>query len=358
MFIIVVLIPPTFTGKNMYQLLLKPLLFRLNPEKAHHLTFSLIRLPGFAALTGLLYAKQHASLTRQVFGLTFKNPVGLAAGLDKDAIAFNELGKTGFGFIEIGTVTPKPQPGNEAPRLFRLPKNEALINRMGFNNHGVEAAAEKLRNRKDKSLIIGGNIGKNKSTPNEKAVDDYVTCFNALFDVVDYFVVNVSSPNTPNLRELQEKAPLTHLLNTLQQLNLGRKKPKPILLKIAPDLTNTQLDDIIDIVKETKIAGIIATNTTISRDGLSYPPAEIEKIGMGGLSGKPLTKRSTEVIRYLKQTSGNAFPVIGVGGIHSANDALEKLAAGADLVQLYTGFIYHGPKLTGDINRTLIQKQA
>jgi dihydroorotate dehydrogenase len=339
----------------MYQRILKPLLFRFNPEKAHHLTFSLIKFPGFAAVAGWLYSRQHPSLRREVFGLSFKNPVGLAAGLDKDAIAFNQLGQTGFGFIEIGTVTPKPQPGNDAPRLFRLPKNEALINRMGFNNHGVEAAAEKLRHRKDKSLIIGGNIGKNKTTPNEKAVDDYVTCFHALFDVVDYFVVNVSSPNTPNLRDLQEKEPLTNLLNTLQQLNLGKAKPKPILLKIAPDLTNTQLDDIIDIVRTTKIAGVIATNTTISREGLSYDKAEIEKIGMGGLSGKPLTQRSTEVIRYLKQKSDNAFPVIGVGGIHSAADAREKLAAGADLVQLYTGFIYHGPKLIQDINNSLIK---
>lgn len=339
----------------MYQSILKPLLFRFNPEKAHHLTFSLIKFPGFAAITGWLYSRQHPSLRREVFGLSFKNPVGLAAGLDKDAIAFNQLGQTGFGFIEIGTVTPKPQPGNDAPRLFRLPKNEALINRMGFNNHGVEAAAQKLRHRRDKSLIIGGNIGKNKTTPNEKAVDDYVTCFHALFDVVDYFVVNVSSPNTPNLRDLQEKEPLTNLLNTLQQLNLGKTKPKPILLKIAPDLTNTQLDDIIDIVRTTKIAGVIATNTTISREGLSYDKAEIEKIGMGGLSGKPLTQRSTEVIRYLKQKSNNAFPVIGVGGIHSAADAREKLAAGADLVQLYTGFIYHGPKLIQDINNSLIK---
>lgn len=355
MFIILRLFTLTLYLDNMYQTLLKPLLFRLNPEKAHHFTFSLIKFPGFATIAGWLYSKQHPSLKREVFGLTFKNPVGLAAGLDKDAIAFNQLGETGFGFIEIGTVTPKAQPGNEQPRLFRLPKNEALINRMGFNNHGVEAAAENLRHRKDKSLIIGGNIGKNKSTPNEKAVDDYMICFNALFDVVDYFVVNVSSPNTPNLRALQEKEPLTHLLNTLQQLNLSKAKQKPILLKIAPDLTNTQLDDIIDIVKETKIAGIIATNTTISRDGLDYDKTEIDKIGMGGLSGKPLTKRSTEVIRYLKQTSGNAFPVIGVGGIHSAEDAREKLAAGADLVQLYTGFIYHGPKLVGDINKTLIK---
>jgi dihydroorotate dehydrogenase len=338
--------------------ILKSFLFKLKPEKAHHLTFSLIKLPGISFLTGKLYKVEHPSLQRNIGGLTFKNPVGLAAGLDKDAIAFNELGEIGFGFIEIGTVTPKAQPGNDQPRLYRLPKNEALINRMGFNNHGVIEAAKRLRNRKDKSLIIGGNIGKNKITPNEKAVDDYIICFNELYEVVDYFVVNVSSPNTPNLRDLQEKEPLTKLLNTLQDLNATKAKTKPIFLKIAPDLTNTQLDDIIDIVKITKIVGIIATNTTISRDGLDYQKAEIEKIGMGGLSGKPLRERSTEVIRYLKQKSNNAFPVIGVGGIHSADDAMEKLNAGADLIQLYTGFVYHGPKLIQDINIRILKSHA
>lgn len=342
----------------MYKIL-KFFLFKINPESAHHLTFSLIKLakfiPGFAYFGKKSAINCHPSLSKNVFGLNFRNPVGLAAGLDKDAVAFNEFGDLGFGFIEIGTVTPKPQPGNDKPRLFRLPKNEALINRMGFNNNGVIEAAKKLRHRKDATLIIGGNIGKNKVTPNEEAVNDYVIGFNELFDVVDYFVVNVSSPNTPNLRELQEKEPLTNLLNTLQQLNLKKTKPKPILLKIAPDLTNTQLDDIIDIVKSTNIAGVIATNTTISREGLSYDKSEIEKIGMGGLSGKPLTKRSTEVIKYLKQKSNNAFPVIGVGGIHSAEDAIEKLNAGADLIQLYTGFIYNGPKLISDINKKLIK---
>lgn len=335
--------------------LLKFFLFKLNPEKAHHLTFSLLKIPGISFLAKILFTTEDASLKKNVFGLEFKNPVGLAAGLDKDAVAFNQMGDVGFGFVEIGTVTPKPQPGNDKPRLFRLPKNEALINRMGFNNYGVVEATKHLRNRKDKHLIIGGNIGKNKLTPNEKAVDDYVICFNELYDVVDYFVVNVSSPNTPNLRDLQEKEPLTSLLNTLQTLNNQKVKPKPILLKIAPDLTNTQLDDIIEIVALTKIAGIIATNTTISREGLNYSKGEIEAIGMGGLSGKPLSKRSTEVIKYLKQKSNNAFPVIGVGGIHSADDAIEKLEAGADLIQLYTGFIYHGPQLIKDINKRLIK---
>jgi len=339
---------------------LKFFLFKLNPEKAHYLTFWLIKctnyLPFFTFFAKKIFNLNNSKLKKTVFGLDFKNPVGLAAGLDKDAIAFNELGNFGFSFIEIGTVTPKPQPGNDKPRLFRLPKNQALINRMGFNNKGVVEAAKKLKIRKDKTLIIGGNIGKNKLTPNENAVDDYVVCFNELFDVVDYFVVNVSSPNTPNLRELQEKEPLTNLLNTLQMLNFNKINQKPILLKIAPDLTDLQLDDIIEIVKITKIAGVIATNTTISRNDLNYDKVDIEKLGMGGLSGKPLTKRSTEVIRYLKTKSNNAFPVIGVGGIHSAEDALEKLKAGADLIQLYTGFVYHGPKLIKQINRAILNE--
>lgn len=343
----------------MYKLI-KPFLFLINPESAHHLTFSALKfskfIPGFSLIFKKNSINRHPSLSRQLFGLNFRNPVGLAAGLDKDAIAFNQLGELGFGFIEIGTVTPKAQPGNPKPRLFRLTKNEALINRMGFNNHGVVEAAKKLRDRKDLTLIIGGNIGKNKVTPNEEAVNDYIICFNELFDVVDYFVVNVSSPNTPNLRDLQEKEPLTNLLNTLQNLNLKKTKPKPILLKIAPDLTNTQLDDIIDIVKDTKIAGVIATNTTISREGLNYTAAELEAFGAGGLSGLPLTKRSTEVIRYLKQKSNNAFPIMGVGGIHSAEDAIEKINAGADLIQLYTGFVYKGPKLISDINNALLKK--
>jgi dihydroorotate dehydrogenase len=332
----------------------------MNPEKAHHFTFSLLKtsrfIPGFAATSRKAWLVEDPSLKRKLFGLEFRNPVGLAAGLDKDAVAFEEMGNLGFGFVEIGTVTPKAQPGNDKPRLFRLVKNEALINRMGFNNQGAARAAERLRNRRDKSLLIGGNIGKNKLTPNEEAVGDYVKCFNDLHEVVDFFVVNVSSPNTPNLRELQEKEPLTKLLNTLQELNKSKSKPRPILLKIAPDLSNTQLDDIIEIVRETTLGGVIATNTTISRDGLDYTKAEIEKFGSGGLSGKPLSKRSTEVIRYLKQKSGNAFPVIGVGGINSVKDAMEKIEAGADLIQLYTGFIYHGPKLVRDINRELIKK--
>jgi dihydroorotate dehydrogenase len=344
----------------MYKSFLKPYLFKLDPEKAHYLTFDLLKTGlrnGLGrAIFKSVYKYEHPGLERKLFGLTFKNPVGLAAGLDKDAKVFNELANLGFGFIEIGTLTPKPQPGNDKPRLFRLPKDNAIINRMGFNNEGVDAAVERLKNKKT-DVIIGGNIGKNKATPNEQAISDYEYCFHALFDVVDYFVVNVSSPNTPNLRELQDKEPLTALLNHLQALNASKTKRKPLLLKIAPDLSNSQLDDIIDIVASTKIDGIVATNTTIAREPLSYPKSEVDAIGMGGLSGKPLSKRSTEVIAYLKTKSNNAFPVIGVGGIHSAEDALEKLRAGADLVQLYTGFIYEGPGLIKAINKALIKSQ-
>lgn len=343
----------------MYKQLLRPLVFKLNPEKAHYLTFDLLKLALGNAfgrfLSKSLLEYKHPKLKKQLFGLTFENPVGLAAGLDKDAKVFNELGALGFGFIEIGTLTPKPQPGNDKPRLFRLPKDKAIINRMGFNNEGVDAAVIRLKNRKT-NAIIGGNIGKNKVTANEDAIKDYEYCFNALFDVVDYFVVNVSSPNTPNLRELQDKEPLTHLLNHLQKINNSKPKRKPLLLKIAPDLTNSQLDDIIDIVASTKIDGIVATNTTIAREPLTYPKAEIDAIGMGGLSGKPLTKRSTEVIAYLKTKSNNAFPVIGVGGIHSPEDAIEKIKAGADLIQLYTGFIYEGPALIKNINKEIVKQ--
>lgn len=337
----------------MYKLLIRPLLFLFDPEKVHHFTFSLIRFLnkiGFGPIFKSLYEVNNPKLEREVFGLKFKNPVGLAAGFDKDAKLYQELSNLGFGFIEIGTLTPKPQEGNPKKRLFRLKADSAIINRMGFNNGGVEEAV--LRLKKNKGVLIGGNIGKNKVTPNENAVDDYTICFGALFPYVDYFVVNVSSPNTPNLRELQDKEPLTKLLQTLQNLNNEKPTQKPILLKIAPDLTDEQLLDIIDIVKETKIAGVIATNTTISREGLQSE----NKVEVGGLSGKPLTKRSTEVIRFLSEKSNKAFPIIGVGGIHSAQDALEKLEAGASLVQLYTGFIYEGPQLIKEINKALLNK--
>jgi dihydroorotate dehydrogenase len=339
----------------MYKIFIRPILFCFDPEKVHYFTFSLIRLlskiPGFPSLFKFLYEVNDKRLETEVFGLKFKNPVGLAAGFDKDAVLYKELSNFGFGFIEIGTLTPKAQPGNEKKRIFRLLEDSAIINRMGFNNGGVLEAVERLK--ENNGVLIGGNIGKNKVTLNEDATSDYEICFDALFDHVDYFVVNVSSPNTPNLRALQEKEPLTQLLQTLQNKNLARPKQKPILLKIAPDLTDEQLLDIIDIVKETQIAGVIATNTTLSRSGLrSWDQTET-----GGLSGKPLTSRSTEVIRFLSEKSNKAFPIIGVGGIHSAKDALEKLEAGASLVQLYTGFIYEGPALIKKINKAILAKK-
>lgn len=337
----------------MYKLFIRPLLFLFDPERVHYFTFSLIRNMtklGFKRIFRSIWCVEHLDLERNVFGLTFKNPVGLAAGFDKDAKLYQELDNLGFGFIEIGTVTPKPQAGNPKKRLFRLKQDQAIINRMGFNNGGVIDAVNRLK--KNEGVLIGGNIGKNKVTPNEDAVQDYILCFDALFEHVDYFVVNVSSPNTPGLRELQDKEPLTQLLHTLQKRNIKKDRPKPILLKIAPDLTDDQLMDIIAIIKETKIAGVIATNTTISREGLTSS----NKKEMGGLSGKPLTNRSTEVIRFLSDNSNKAFPIIGVGGIHTAQDALEKLDAGASLVQLYTGFIYEGPQLIKNINKALLDR--
>ena len=340
----------------MYKLLIRPILFQFDPEKVHYFTFSLIRfvskIPGFSWIFRSLYLVNDKRLETEVFGLKFPNPVGLAAGFDKNAVLYKELSSFGFGFIEIGTLTPVGQDGNPKKRLFRLKEDSAIINRMGFNNGGVKVAVEELK--KNKGVLIGGNIGKNKLTPNENATQDYEICFEALFDYVDYFVVNVSSPNTPNLRELQEKEPLKQLLNTLQNKNLAKPKQKPILLKIAPDLTDSQLLDIIEIVNKTKIAGVIATNTTLSREGLQSE----NKTEMGGLSGKPLTKRSTEVIRFLSEKSNKSFPIIGVGGIHSAQDAIEKLEAGASLIQLYTGFIYEGPKLVKDINLEILKRKS
>ena len=338
----------------MYKTILRPLLFQYDPEKVHYFTFSMIRnlfkVPGIAGIFRKLYEVNDPRLEREVFGLKFKNPVGLAAGFDKDAKLYKELSNLGFGFIEIGTLTPKGQEGNPKKRLFRLKEDQAIINRMGFNNGGVLEAVERLK--KNNGVLIGGNIGKNKLTSNEEAVTDYEICFDALYDHVDYFVVNVSSPNTPNLRALQDKEPLQHLLQTLQNKNNLKSKPKPILLKIAPDLTDEQLLDIIDIVNTTKIAGVIATNTTLSREGLQSE----NKAEMGGLSGKPLSKRSTEVIRFLAEKSNRSFPIIGVGGIHSAEDAIEKLDAGASLIQLYTGFIYEGPALIKAINKKLLAR--
>jgi len=342
----------------MYKLFIRPVLFLFQPETIHHLVFKFLKIsfqiPGIKQLVKTIHVVNDKRLERKLLGLTFANPVGLAAGFDKDAKLFDELSYFGFSFIEIGTLTPKAQPGNEKPRMFRLPQDEALINRMGFNNEGVEAAVKRLKQRSTK-VIIGGNIGKNKITPNEDAAKDYELCFEALFDHVDYFAVNVSSPNTPNLRALQEKEPLTQLLNNLKTLNSKKENPKPILLKIAPDLTNEQLDDIIDIVKQTKIDGVIATNTTISREGLTTEDSQLKTIGAGGLSGKPLTKRATEVVSYLSKKSNKAFPIIAVGGIYTAADALEKLNAGASLVQVYTGFIYEGPGIVKRINKGILK---
>lgn len=339
----------------MYKSIVRRILFLFDPERVHHFTFSalkiLFKIPFTGSVARSIFQVKDKNLERNLFGLTFKNPIGLAAGFDKNAELYDEFDNYGFGFVEIGTVTPKPQPGNPKKRIFRLIDDEAIINRMGFNNDGVETVVKRLKKRRSE-IIIGGNIGKNKITPNEKAADDYLYCFHGLFDVVDYFVVNVSSPNTPNLRDLQEKEPLTKLLNTLQEENKKKDSPKPILLKIAPDLTDDQLLDIIDIVKTTKIAGVIATNTTISREGLESD----KRSETGGLSGKPLSDRSTEVIRFLSQRSNKAFPIIGVGGIHSPEDAQEKLDAGAELIQLYTGFIYEGPALVKRINKSLLSK--
>ncbi len=343
--------------KTLYKLLLKPFFFLFLPEQAHHLTMILFKVALAIPILGYLVRKtfqlKHPHLEREVFGIRFPNPVGLAAGFDKDGKYFRTMAALGFGFIEVGTVTPRPQPGNPTPRLFRLKKDEALINRMGFNNDGVDALVQALQKNRPKNLVIGGNIGKNKDTPNEHATQDYVFCFEKLFELVDYFVVNVSSPNTPGLRALQEKAPLTQLLQTLQELNQQRPKPKPILLKIAPDLNNAQLDDIVDIVETTGIAGVIATNTTISRENLIEP---VENIGAGGLSGKPLQQRSTEVIRYLNKQSKGRLTIIGVGGIANAADATEKLNAGASLVQVYTGLIFEGPLLVKRINQNLLRQ--
>ena len=346
----------------MYKLIIRPLLFLLDAETAHYFSFSSIKFLSKLGLSRFFrkaFVLEDPRLERELFGLKFKNPVGLAAGFDKDAQLFNELSDFGFGFVEIGTLTPKPQEGNPKKRLFRLPEDKALINRMGFNNKGVFDALESLKN--NRNVLLGGNIGKNKTTDNKNAVKDYLICFDLLFEYVDYFAVNVSSPNTPGLRELQDKRPLKEILKKLKRENtkLAQKfqvKEKPILLKIAPDLTNLQLLDVISIVQTTQIDGVIATNTTINRKGLKTHLILAEE--KGGLSGKPLAQRSTEVIRFLSEQSKKAFPIIGVGGIHSEEDALEKLDAGADLLQLYTGFVYEGPGLIKRINKAILHKKA
>jgi dihydroorotate dehydrogenase len=339
----------------MYRRLLKPVFFLFSAERAHHMVSFwlrfLFRIPGIPALWRSMYSCEMKE-TCQVFGLSFPNRVGLAAGFDKDARLLGPLSCMGFGFVEIGTLTPKPQPGNPKPRLFRLPKDRALINRMGFNNLGVDDAVQRLKNR-PKNLIVGGNIGKNKATPNQEALNDYLICLRALHQYVDYFAVNISSPNTPGLRELQEKEPLTELLHGIMEESKKHTPVKPVLLKIAPDLTDEQLDDIIEIVTITGISGIIATNTTISRQGLKTDTAEVNNIGAGGLSGEPVKDRSTEVIRYIVKKTASRIPVIGVGGIENARDAREKIEAGATLIQVYTGFIYQGPGMVKRICKGL-----
>tara|TARA_R110002049_G_scaffold38429_2_gene119439 strand:+ start:1491 stop:2549 length:1059 start_codon:yes stop_codon:yes gene_type:complete len=351
----------------MYKLLLRPLFFLFDPEKIHYFTFLLIKftskIPGFSSLFRSLYVVENEKLERKLFGLTFKNPIGLAAGFDKNAVLYNELANFGFGFIEIGTVTPKAQEGNPKKRLFRLKDDKGIINRMGFNNEGVEAAIAQLKKNKGK-LIIGGNIGKNTDTKPEDYTNDYLACFNALHPYVDYFVLNVSCPNVGSHAKLNDKDYLKELIGAVQQANTsfeaghtGRSRSaKPILLKIAPDLNDGQLDEIIKLVKITKLDGVIASNTSTDRKGLKASNELLESIGNGGLSGQPIKDKSTRVIKYLSEKSKKAFPIIGVGGIHSAEDALEKINAGANLVQIYTGFIYEGPSLIKKINKTILLK--
>lgn len=339
--------------------LAKNFLFLFQAEKAHHITTSLfgflIKVPLISQLLKSWLKYENKRLEKKVFGLSFSNPVGLAAGFDKDGKYVHSFPGLGFGFYEIGTVTPKPQDGNPKPRLFRLKEDEALINRMGFNNDGVDALVSRLKNfKKPDQLILGGNIGKNKVTPNETAVNDYLICFEKLFPYVDYFVVNVSSPNTPNLRALQEKGPLTHILKSLQDKNNQYDTPKPILLKIAPDLSLEQIDDVIEVIQETNMAGIVATNTTIDRSGLKTSEKRIQEIGNGGLSGQILSDRSTEVVKYIARKTEGKIPIIAVGGIDTPQKAKEKLEAGASLIQVYTGLVYKGPTLIKNIKKALV----
>ncbi|MEM0997644.1 MAG: quinone-dependent dihydroorotate dehydrogenase [Bacteroidota bacterium] len=342
----------------MYKALIRPLLFLFEAEKVHNFSFSALRfllgIPGMRGLLDRLYRLQDKRLERELWGLRFPNPVGLAAGFDKDGKLNQDWEHLGFGFVELGTVTPRPQKGNPQPRLFRLPADQAVVNRMGFNNRGVANLVRELKAMGPRQLIVGGNIGKNKDTPNAEAVEDYRQCFNALFPYVDYFVVNVSSPNTPGLRELQEKEPLTRLLRTLQEINQAHGSPKPLLLKIAPDLTWSQVDDILEIVEAVQLDGLVATNTTISREGLQTPAARVNAIGAGGLSGAPLTERATDFVRYLREKAGPELPIIAVGGIMTPEQAHARLAAGATLVQVYTGFVYAGPGFAKAICRGLL----
>lgn len=339
----------------MYKSVVRPLFFKLNAESAHHLANSLLKLPGISSIFKAVYGFSHPTLKRTLFGIDFPNPLGLAAGFDKNAAYMKQMRDLGFGHVEIGTVTPQGQKGNPQPRLFRLPADRALINRMGFNNAGVDATVERLKKRPT-GLIVGGNIGKNKITPNEKAADDYIVCFKALFPHVDYFTVNISSPNTPHLRELQDKEPLTELLRAIQLENQLMNPPKPIVLKIAPDLNEHQLTDILQIITDTRFDGIVVSNTTIDRSGLVTPQARVDAIGDGGLSGAPLTQRVHDLVAFVARETAGSLPIISAGGIMSADDALRRLDAGADLLQVYTGFIYEGPALIRDINRAIASR--
>lgn len=345
----------------MYKILIRPILFLFDPERIHHFVFTLIRvqlaMPLAKFFFRLWYRHPSKRLEREVFGIKFPNPVGLAAGFDKDGRLRENWEYFGFGFVELGTVTPRPQPGNPKKRLFRLSADKALINRMGFNNEGVLNMVNRLRRTGNRNIVLGGNIGKNKDTPNENALDDYLSCYDALYPYVDYFVINVSSPNTPGLRELQEKEPLTRLLAGVIGENAKRKIQKPILLKIAPDLTQGQIDDILEVVQATGVSGLIATNTTIDRSGLKTPTSAVEAIGAGGLSGKPITTKSVEMVRYISGKTGGKLPIIGVGGIMRPKDAVAMLEAGASLVQIYTGFIYGGPRLPRAICRKVLKHQ-
>lgn len=343
----------------MYKLLIRPLLFLFDPEKVHHFTFSFLkysfRIPFVKSLVKSSFTVEHPSLERNLFGLKFKNPVGLGAGFDKNALLIGELESFGFGFIEIGTVTPNAQKGNPKKRLFRLKEDQGIINRMGFNNDGVETIVKRLK-QLNSNVIIGGNIGKNTNSFTDQYTDDYLRCFKELHPHVDYFVLNVSCPNVGSMAKLQDKDYLVELISAVQKSNKTFKIQKPILLKIAPDLNEVQLQEVIDIVAETKIDGVIASNTSMNREGLKASKEQLTEIGNGGLSGQPVKDKSTSVIRFLAEKSNKAFPIIGIGGIHSANDALEKIAAGADLVQIFTGFIYEGPSLVKKINKALIKE--
>ncbi len=344
----------------MYKLLIRPILFLFQPEAIHIFSINFLavldNIPFLKTLLRVFFISDNKQLKRKLFGLEFDNPVGLAAGFDKNAEVFGALAAFGFGFIEIGTVTPLAQAGNAKPRLFRLKKDKAIINRMGFNNKGLENAVKNLKKR-NKKVIIGGNIGKNTNTPNDKANEDYFKCFNVLFPYVDYFTINVSCPNISDLHELQNKNKLLELLSGIQKINKSKPKPKPVLLKISPDLTFPQIDDTLEIVRKTKIDGIVAVNTTSKRYNLTYSEETIKKAGSGGLSGKPLNDRSTAIIRYISEKTEGKLPIIGVGGIVSKYDALEKLNAGASLVQIYSGFIYEGPSLVKKINKLILKSK-